>query len=84
VTEVPVEFAVRFGNAVAEIVRDAESANVDLIVMATHRRTGVRRLLYGSIAEEVERATTLPVLLVPYDIDAGGDEALVSSEGQVG
>ena len=70
---VAVEFAVRFGEPVDEIVDEAESADVDLIVMATHRRTGVRRLLHGSVAEAVERRTTRPVLLVPYDAetDAG-------------
>lgn len=36
----------------------------DLIVMATHGRTGVRRWFIGSIAEEVLRRSTVPVLLV--------------------
>jgi CBS domain-containing protein len=72
--DVPVEFAVSFGDPAEEIVRETESANVDLIVMATHRRTGVRRLLQGSVAEAVERATKLPVLLVPYERDSGEEE----------
>src|SRR5215470_13893708 len=53
VVGVPVECAVRFGDPVREILSEAESANVDLIVMASHRRTGVGRLLKGSVAEEV-------------------------------
>jgi len=64
---VPVEYVVRLGNPAEEIVREAEEVNADLIVMATHKRTGVRRLIQGSIAEDVERTTKLPVLLVPYD-----------------
>lgn len=60
------ELAVRFGDPVGEIVTEAKSAGVDLIAMATHRRTGVRRLLAGSVAEQVERGTTVPVLLVRY------------------
>ena len=61
-----VEAAVRFGDPVEEIVRAAESAGVDLIALATHRRTGVSRLIKGSVAEQVERATRIPVLLVRY------------------
>ena len=68
---VPVEFAVGFGDPVDQIVHEAQAADVDLIVMATHRRTGVRRLVQGSTAEDVERATQLPVLLVPYDAEHG-------------
>lgn len=47
-------------------MKEAESAGVDLIALATHRRTGVRRLLKGSVAEQVERATAIPVLLVRH------------------
>ena len=61
-----VEAAVRFGDPVEEIVKEAKSAGVDLIALATHRRTGVSRLLKGSVAEQVERATAIPVLLVRY------------------
>ncbi len=64
--EIEVELAVRFGDPVAEILDDAESAGVDLIAMATHRRTGLRRLLEGSVAERVERAARVTVLLVAY------------------
>lgn len=63
---IEVELAVRFGDPVEEIVTEAGSAGVDAIAMATHRRTGVRRFLKGSVAERVERATTIPVLLVRY------------------
>lgn len=63
---IEVEMAVRFGDPAEEIVREAESVGVNLVAMATHRRTGVRRLVRGSLAEKVERATTIPVLLVHY------------------
>jgi acetoin utilization protein AcuB len=71
--DVPVEFAVRLGIPADEIVREAEAVDADLIIMASHRRTGVRRLFQGSVAEDVERATKLPVLLVPYDDESGDD-----------
>jgi CBS domain-containing protein/nucleotide-binding universal stress UspA family protein len=80
---VPVDYAVRFGETVEEIVREAEAADVDLIVMATHRRTGVQRLLRGSVAEDVERQTTRPVLLVPYDDDSAPDAtAVLTTSGE--
>lgn len=63
---VTVEGAVRFGDPVAEIVEEAESVGADLIAMASHRRTGFDRLLKRSLARRLERATTIPLLLVRY------------------
>jgi nucleotide-binding universal stress UspA family protein len=63
---VVVETSVRFGDPATEIVDTAESTGVDLIAMATHRRAGLARMVKGSVAERVERATTVPVILVPY------------------
>jgi CBS domain-containing protein len=68
--DVSVEFAVRFGDPVDEIVREAEDGKFMLIAMATHRRTGLSRFVKGSIAEEVERATGVPVMLVRYGVAA--------------
>ena len=47
-----------------EILRYATSAPIDLIVMATHGRTGLARLALGSVAEAVVRAAPCPVLTV--------------------
>jgi universal stress protein A len=52
------------GNPVEEIGRAAEDTQCDLIVMASHGRTGVGRLLLGSVAESVFRHVTAPVVLV--------------------
>jgi nucleotide-binding universal stress UspA family protein len=52
------------GEPTEEILRLAEERDVDLIVMGTHGRTGVSRLLMGSIAEAVLRKATCPVLTV--------------------
>jgi len=38
---------------------------IDLIVMSTHGRTGLSRLVYGSVAEAVMRGVHVPVMLVP-------------------
>lgn len=53
------------GNGVAGcIVREAKKLRADLIVLGTHGRTGLQRLVMGSDAEAVVRETKLPVLLV--------------------
>ena len=52
------------GDAVAAILRKAEGTGCDLIVMGTHGRTGVGRLLMGSVAEQVLRRAPCPVLTV--------------------
>jgi nucleotide-binding universal stress UspA family protein len=52
------------GEPAAEIVRYAQEMNMDLIVMGTHGRTGLERLLMGSVAEKVMRQATCSVLVV--------------------
>jgi nucleotide-binding universal stress UspA family protein len=46
------------------IVRRAAQTGADLVVMGTHGRTGMDRLLQGSVAEQLLRRATVPVLLV--------------------
>lgn len=52
------------GPAADRIVRQARKWGADLIVMGTHGRRGIRRLVMGSDAEQVLRASPVPVLLV--------------------
>ena len=52
------------GPAAYPIVREARKQRADLIVMGTHGRRGVRRLVLGSDAEQVVRTASVPVLLV--------------------
>lgn len=59
-----VDTSVWYGPAVETIVEAARHGNADLIVMSTHGRRGLRRLVMGSVAESVVRSTTKPVLLV--------------------
>jgi nucleotide-binding universal stress UspA family protein len=63
-TRARIELVVREGPAAQDILRVAEEKNVDLIVMATHGRSGVQRLVLGSVTEKVIRATSCPVLAV--------------------
>jgi nucleotide-binding universal stress UspA family protein len=52
------------GNPADEIVRTADEENVDLIVIATRGRTGLDRLIFGSVAEKVVRLAKCPVLTI--------------------
>ena len=53
------------GNEADEIVDVAETENVDLIVIATHGMSGIKRLFMGSVAEKVLRHTSHPILMIP-------------------
>jgi len=57
----PVNVHVLAGNAARDIVEFAEDQVADLIVMATHGRTGLERFLIGSVAEKVVRRAPCPV-----------------------
>jgi nucleotide-binding universal stress UspA family protein len=52
------------GEPASEILRLAEEESAEMIVMGTHGRKGVMRALMGSVAEQVARNATCPVLLV--------------------
>jgi universal stress protein A len=56
--------AVVMGSPSLKIVETAEAEHVDLIVMATHGRTGLSHLLIGSVAERVVRTAPCPVLTI--------------------
>ena len=61
---VTVEHRLVEGKTAEEIVRLAQECQADLIVMGTHGRTGAVRLLMGSVAEQVLRKASCPVLMV--------------------
>jgi nucleotide-binding universal stress UspA family protein len=63
VKNVPVGVTVAEGDVVAEILAEAESA--DMVVMGTHGRSGFDRLVLGSVTEKVLRKAKCPVLTVP-------------------
>jgi len=56
--------SVWYGPAAAAIVEAANFNRADMIVMTTHGRTGVGRLVMGSVAESVLRGTTMPILII--------------------
>ena len=52
------------GAPVSEILKVADEESVDLIVMSTHGRRGLTRLLMGSVAEGIVRKASCPVLTI--------------------
>jgi nucleotide-binding universal stress UspA family protein len=69
---IDVSWQVRRGRPAEEIVSGARDAHVDLIAMATHGRTGLGRLLFGSVAEDVLRHAPVPVFMIrqPAHVEA--------------
>lgn len=63
--DVPFEILIRTGKPAPEICRVAEHRGVDLIILGTHGRTGLKHLVMGSIAEHVVRSAAQSVLVVP-------------------
>jgi nucleotide-binding universal stress UspA family protein len=57
-------YIIESGNPFEKILDVAEARKIDLIVLATHGRTGVKRLLIGNVAEKVVRHAPCPVLTV--------------------
>ena len=57
-----VNYVVAFGDPADVILDFAKSLKVDLVAMSTHGRSGISRLLFGSVAEAVIRKSLVPVL----------------------
>jgi len=74
---VDVQEVIVHGDAAAEIVRVATEREVDLIVISSHGRTGLGRMIFGSTAEAVVRHATCPVLVVkpPHEEEKTSSES---------
>jgi nucleotide-binding universal stress UspA family protein len=75
-----VETHVWYGPPASAIVEAAAAQKADLIVMSTHGRSGLGRLILGSVAESVLRGTSVPTLIVrnesaPLDVPRGARPA---------
>ena len=80
-----VETSVWYGPAASAIVDAARLRKADLIVMSTHGRSGLGRLILGSVAESVLRGTTTPILLLrvpgaPIEAPWGAGQARPTKE----
>lgn len=62
--EIQFEHRLLRGDPAAKILQLAESEKVDLIVVGTHGRTGLMRVLMGSVAEEIVRKASCAVVAV--------------------
>jgi nucleotide-binding universal stress UspA family protein len=78
--DIAVEYRLGEGDPGAEIVRLSKDVSADLIVMGTHGRTGLRRLLLGSVAEAVLRRAPCPVLTIGKPFPEGEGQATVARE----
>jgi len=61
---IPVHTAVRYGEAAEEILDHIGVNAIDLVAMSTHGRSGLSRLVLGSVAAQVVHRATVPVLLM--------------------
>ncbi len=61
---VEVRSEVLVGYAAEEITSIAEREKADLIIMGTHGRTGIDRIIFGSVAEKVVKTSPVPVLTI--------------------
>ena len=59
-----VEVSVWYGPPAEAIVEAARYRHADLVVMSSHGRSGLGRLVLGSVAESVLRASSVPILLI--------------------
>ncbi|MBI1277435.1 MAG: hypothetical protein GC179_04845 [Anaerolineaceae bacterium] len=60
-----IDYEVKLGDPATVIVGIAEKAQVDAIVMSSHGRSGIGRLLFGSVTNKVIGARVCPVMIVP-------------------
>ena len=87
------EYRIRLGDPATEILEVARERGADLIAMTSHGRSGLRRILMGSVTEEVLRESEIPLLvttpeakvehgpriLVPLDGSERAEEALADA-----
>jgi len=66
-----VRFVIKPGREEDEILKFAKEENVDLIIIGTHGRTGVKHIFLGSVAEKVIRHSSLPVFVIPCKDKSG-------------
>ena len=57
------------GDSSEEILKYIQTKGIDLLIMGTHGRKGLEKVIFGSVAEKVSKASPVPLLLVnPYKV----------------
>ena len=80
-TEYPeLKFVPMFGDPATQIVNYAKDEKAGVIVISSHGRSGVKRLLLGSVAERVIRTANCPTVLIPHEWAEGGQQASANSD----
>ncbi|MBU1181939.1 MAG: universal stress protein [Proteobacteria bacterium] len=61
--------AVVKGDAAEQIIKYIEDQGIDLLIMGTHGRKGLDKVIFGSVAEKLSKTTPVPIMLVnPYKV----------------
>jgi nucleotide-binding universal stress UspA family protein len=57
------------GGAAEEILKYIQTEGIDLLIMGTHGRKGLDKIIFGSVAEQVVKSSSVPVFLInPYKV----------------
>lgn len=72
---------IRTGDLAASIIEVAQTSHIDIIAMVTRGRTGLSRMLFGSVADQVLRSVSIPVMMLRSP--ASEDEEPVVNRKQV-
>ena len=62
-----VRVEVRFGDRAQEIIKYIEYNPVDMVAMTTHWRTGIQKLIFGSVAQQLAGEISIPILMIRPD-----------------
>lgn len=81
--EVPVSRSVKRGSPAEQILKALHADSAELVVMGTHGRKGLRRLLIGSVAEEVIRHSKRPVMVAGPMVQERGRNFTVQKEPNI-
>ncbi|OYR48735.1 universal stress protein, partial [Halorubrum sp. Eb13] len=73
---------VRQGEPIDIIEAAIEDTGADIVVMPSHTRSGLRRVLLGSVTEKIVRVSSVPVVTVPMAVD--GDDATTGEDATTG
>ena len=63
-TKVNVQYEVLYGKVAEELTNYAEKKGVDLVIIATHGRSGISRWVWGNVADRILRSVCSPVFMV--------------------
>lgn len=77
--EVPMEYEVRIGHVVDEVLKTARSTGAGMIVLSTHGTTGMPRFFLGSVSERIIRSADVPVLRLRTIKTIADDAAVVGA-----